>query len=899
MRRKKAAEKERANQTDAQNKLKLLQTAGVTTNAGDWNADGTPKPSAIAKMGDKERLYWTEATPRARVIADKCGVLCLDIEAEDYVEAKLEDIFKLTPDDKKILADVKADVPLDTDAKFTEDSVFMADTLEKIIEYQNYIMNNEDEVRTTIKDRIIEEYVADDRYFMNGAGNVARALNEAELKWDELQKTVEAWKDALEKNDSDLLVLDGARELDEKISGFKSLNLLPSAIIDIEFGKRLSELDKAFNEYKSTALDIISKNELYKDIFQPLGLTPDNVYENRFNFSDILMVALHPDVTAETATYLFNGATAPVIAYRTNMTMFSSVDSNKFFDVASSLRDKYSLFSKSMRSLVTVPQRFAPARTRYSGGDMESNIMGSETYDSNRDSMIFRNAASMSEIDSVVKGYAKKVDSNDNATQNILNRIHTTASFMKDSANVLTAHERAFELLSESIEPLSHMYKVTGAIKIPDSLTGFKQNMNGYNTNSRVNEALVDYKKMKESLSLSRKSRQKYRLTLGEKSFIEYSQSKRDMKYGGMGASSRANEVYGETSAMKGSIRHAWSKHLTTLNTWNSGGSANDGLAFQHSGASLAVAVGLNWQVRKMVKKDKIIPEWKWYEGTKPFSADNKFSAKGNAYIYDTTIHSKGRRGNHRYTNSSGNDKYSFKEDTYAELLTTARESVLATEAGLTSGDKSAHPSPRIALKTQAGGVARFVQEIKDKWTHQNDPSFKPSDYVVHHVFDILYPDYKKAHDEVKAKLGNTTIQFSSTDFQSGAKIIKGGFKFTPIRNGNMLGIPKQRGVMTDRIYHTYSSSKTLQYLAKSFDRNNGHGVMFRCEVAMGKTNSPSDLQRAIRDKSFNTVSAYGRVLPGGGYRPNNSGVDHDEIAVKNPLQSLPLQWIDVGRIKR
>jgi hypothetical protein len=50
-------------------------------------------------------------------------------------------------------------------------------------------------------------------------------------------------------------------------------------------------------------------------------------------------------------------------------------------------------------------------------------------------------------------------------------------------------------------------------------------------------------------------------------------------------------------------------------------------------------------------------------------------------------------------------------------------------------------------------------------------------------------------------------------------------------------------------------------------------------------------MNAAIHDPAYNTV--YGEGDPTG---MKKYGLDHDEYAVKDPMQMIPIQWIDVGK---
>jgi hypothetical protein len=324
-------------------------------------------------------------------------------------------------------------------------------------------------------------------------------------------------------------------------------------------------------------------------------------------------------------------------------------------------------------------------------------------------------------------------------------------------------------------------------------------------------------------------------------------------------------ETFGETKSMKNAIK---GKFLSMTTVPVDGYSYDTAAgATTHTKQSLAYMMGANWQVRKLAKKSKIVPEFKAGNFV-PFSNANPLHSGGVGSV------SKGYRAHGVFTASQFQDQ-----------VADMRKNSIAANIGLTAPKVAAGKAvaPKIVLKTSDKSVSDWQKKIDADWTHDGFGWARGS-VTVNKVYDVMYHDYYGDYKQEESSKGNVMYGYHGTDFEAGSKIIKGGF-IVPrsAKAGRMLG---------DGVYIAKSSSKSSQYLhSKSFSRHGNTGVLLVNRIAAGKTNADGlDPSGARYDSSLDTVYAKGQS--GGN---TNSYLDHDEWCVRNPKAVVPIQWIEVS----
>jgi hypothetical protein len=956
-RKKKKAEKERAESEKKKAELAANKkdTAGIENS--EWNADGTPKQAALDKMGTKEKIYWTKASERARDICDKSGVLCMDVEAEDYILLKLNDVFKADSDTQAVVDAVHADTPLDTDAKFADDHVFMMDTLAKLEEYEKDIKDNEKDYKERIRNKMRQEFDYNTR--SNRSSSVPDQAFESKLEglasdaYHELENSVGRWINKIKTDDENRINVIPLRELDKKLSGIALYTAIPSMLVDNEFGNDIAEFmndpllngDNSVSQFlKSINIDSPERSQRMLNADVIGDRNSQHMLTKYELIHGIIGMVLNPNFTEDDFKPLFVARTAPNGDIRLPSINVKRVPNAQgwgtepalvvrgdpeympfetFMEGVNNLRVKYSALSEALGKVTVVPasthENLRDIDNEYGGGFYHVMEHWTNAYmKGNRDDTSMKWDDISSVIESAVKSRVSKTPRNE-GTKDEINKFLDAAKELKG-----TSIDRVQDSIKLKLNEKYRMLKgnLKDYVLLPDAvdiapnigMTSYSHHDSSY---VRSDESQSEFtfgpankigNHTLRSYNIKNLPGDKAFMSRHEYSILRYKKFKYDKKLGG-GKIEVTRENRAETRALREAVRASWNNDLTTIKSAANHSYYSDRPgAKNHSSASLAVAIGLNWQVRKITKQKNVIPEWKWYESTKPFDMKNKLNVLSVPTINNPTIQQKqytGLRGAATYrqrygrritqnvnVKSQAGDAHFFTEDDYRLLLTNAKNESIAVELGLV--DKSAPTSasgkapPKIVMRT-AQNIDEIRKEFKDRWTHKKG-NFNADDFEIHRAFDIMYHDYYDQYKKRESSLGNVKIVFTSTDFLSGAPIMKGGFKFMPIRNGNMLGLAHS-GQITDRIYSTPSTSKTCQYLERSFGRS-GHGVMFRCRMAAGNMNSSgAGMNAAIHDPAYNTV--YGEGDPTG---MKKYGLDHDEYAVKDPMQMIPIQWIDVGK---
>jgi len=912
LRRKKAAEKQRANNAAQIEKVKNAPSAAEMS---DWNSDGTPKQAALDKMSTKEKKYWTEVTDRARALCDKSGILCLDKEAEDYVEEKLDTIFKDAAA-TTVIKEADPTKPLDTNAAFSDDIVFMEDTLTKLEEYYGDIQRNEKQTKDQIQNRIIAElntqqdgtyHTVREAMHLQDDNDYARYISEhTHSEYLDLLDSVAAWINAIKANDKDSIAIAKLRALDEKLAPLTKLAILPSTLaytiypelMDILKVPRDEIMDKftnIVNDLKSLGID----ESVIKGMLTE-GRGPE---DSMGVISSLITLVLHPGFDTNLAAHLTSAQFSnwPILNTKIENGMLVNIigangttrlTPDSLAENAKKLREKYPAVSKVLDASTYLVHNsqgtFNTNVNEYSGYSLEL----SSGYH-NKNGLVFNSKGKVGDLAAAIKELksAKYFHSEPH-----FDKIASALGEIGSDTFLANVPYEAVNKLKEARKDVSS--ESDGYIKTPQyakyevNPPAGSDNDIEYHEDTLMSPLSLAYYKTKTSRYYSDDPM--------DYGIIEYAGWKADKSTGTGQVVNLKNEKIGETANLKAAQRAKWNS-LTTIQTAGSAGSYYSSRyagTKTHAASSLATAIGLNWQIRKITKKNKIIPEWKWYPGTKPFDEKNSFPVTQEAIVDDINF-SKGRKyvRNVRYKSRTPlNDKYKFTPEKYVSMLTDAKNDSIAAELGMLDADiqrgTTGKVIPKICLKTVTSSEMEAIrQEVVDKWTHKNY-DFQPQHFKVYHAFNIMYHDYYEKYKAVQDKIGNVHIGFTSTNFAAGSSIIKGGFKLMPVQNGNMLGIQKRTGIRSDRVYSTSSTSKTIQYLNKQFSHH-GHGVMFRVRIAMGKVNATgADTVKAIHDPTYNTV--YGQGDPTGNRK---YGLDHDEHAVKDPMQMIPLQWIDVGRV--
>jgi hypothetical protein len=277
-----------------------------------------------------------------------------------------------------------------------------------------------------------------------------------------------------------------------------------------------------------------------------------------------------------------------------------------------------------------------------------------------------------------------------------------------------------------------------------------------------------------------------------------------------------------------------------------------------HVGASLLYAVGANYNIRKLCRRDKVLPDFVWGNFV-PFGKDHPMRDTYNSGISDETRHG-------------------LKSQDFQDSIDAMRKTTVAKNLMLKT--KGAKADPVVCLRGQGTQGAEDLQKkIEKDWTHGGN--YTATNSKVNAVFDILYHPYydefKKIQDDYSAK-GKSKVEYMyhGTDFQAAANIIKTGYKIMPD--------PKAGRLLGDGIYFAKSSSKSAQYVGDRFSRS-GHGVMLVTRNEMGRISPGHDINERD-DSKYDSVFG----------NPGTQGYSlaYEEWCVKNPKACIPLQWVEV-----
>lgn len=929
---------QRARELDALVKQNIVP---AKTSEG-WNPDGTPKPETIEKMNIREKLYWTQATPKAQALARQCGILCLDKESEDYVESKLEDVFKTaTVSDKKEMDAIRAHIPLDADAKFADDPVFMEDTLKKLKEYRQELIDNETFITDKIQDRMRHEELVDATN-ARGSGTIARTIgySEAKEEYTKLLSAVEEWIKDIEDSDSDKIILEDMQKLDVNLSALKEYRDMSMIALHAEFSDELLNHMNLVKEWRRTADDSSKSNaeveqaiddlknsfigkifsELFSDSVSDTDLTYLLTRGSSYNmfmpehFEQLLFTVMNPNFNINNSKNIFDMSRFMSVSKGYSDTIELNTTPEKFFKVADKLRAEHKNLSNLLSKLTINPIEIKMPEPVYSKKPEYyiDKVLGFDLYD-------YANASTTFNPDS--NWIRPSVDTE-------LSEVRDAMKFLTKTPK-LAGHRNLFIRMSDGISSLLEVSeKIQGGVATKARNLGdlvdlaFKNKAEKLSKGSQAVVRVPDINVLLDSLNLEKiynysggrgfkrlvspayfnaenvsyrdkgnkakyrsQARKTYNSDESNLGFLNYASVKVDNMRGGTKRKGTQffQEVNGENIALKNAIRTKWLRKtlISSAASYTHNGNIN------HAKASLAVAIGLNWQLRKLVKKKKLIPEWKWYEGTKPYDLENKFPVTtAEPLIENPTVarrYGGWGRGSGVISSqykTNRDREYAFTEAHYKEMLENAKRETLASELGLLDPTGNV-TSPKIVLKTSKESAVDWQKKIEADWTHSGN--YSAGSFKVHHVFDIMYHEYFDKYKAAEQKRGNVQYMYHGTDFERGASIMKGGYKIgLPIKTGNMLGTNSNK---TEGIYLAKSSSKSAQYVARSYGRD-GTGVMFMNRVALGKMNAGPDWSSAKHDPSYDTI-----------YAKAGSGLQHDEWMTRGSDAVIPIQWIDIGAV--
>lgn len=901
VRRKKQIEREKKVHEERVNKIKIKDA----DNSDEWNPDGTPKQSLLDTMSTKEKMYWTQATANARELCKKTGILCLDKNSEDYVEERLNSVFQLSAEQEELMEKIKADVPLDTDAKFADDPVFMLNTLEKLKELKNQLVDNPDEARARLMERITVQFNWKNKYGNRVGSELFHRIDEERTKlervaaeYDELVSATNKWIKAIENIDSDRITLAKAREEDKELIAFaNNAGALPEMAMDAVFGEDLELASERPEDVNSG---------IFKFIADELGVPIDRILLKEYprqagtkqtnrSLKRILVQLLHKDFeskfpiikTKDDMRYdrissdLFNQKAVIDQSYYYQMQKYSPSDpeyipESKIIELSKKIKEKYPALSEFISNSIDIPMKASAPYYTTIADDRESILKYSGT------------------LKDYIKSYASIVSkTNNDKAKNVIPVLKPILD-KHGSDRMMDVGGKLLGQLRETYSKLSPELGSTISLNV-NHVVGMKS----YFDNQVANQFIPMIPYLEDRIDSSSKTKRRglraknYIAGESEKSQLSYSEWKRDNTYGGGKIRTGIKEIGDDNTAMKAAIRAMWMKQLASLPTDTSGNWASD-TTFSNSHTNLALAIGLNWQLRKLSKKEKIIPEWNWYGNLNPLDAKNSIQIyTDNPAISGFTITRRKKYGpTKKYKRYDTNVDSMLTEDSYKAMVVAAKNEVLLKEYGLSdSVTDSKRVKPKIVLRTNQEGADAWQKRIEDDWTH-NAGNYSKGDFKVKNVFDVMYHDYYKDYKEKETELGNVQVVYHGTSFENAAKIIKDGFQTGhAYTTGNMLG-SGTAGNRTEGTYVAKSSSKSAQYVAGRWGRN-GAGVLFTCRAAFGKMNSGDDWTHAKRDPSYDTI--YGKAGGSGGLAADEWMVRNKKKGVSRNDAIIPLQWIDVG----
>ena len=833
---KKQKTKTRAKKLRVQSKKKIAEIqqkiADKDSDDGSTSTQTTSKPDAktLVTLPKKEQMYYEDnTTDRARDLCDKTGILCIDTNAEDYLERNLTTIFKLSKDQQDVIDGLSVMTPAGTDGKWADDPIFVEDTL-------NMLKNMQKDMNT-------DKYIKDIHKRFSSMN-----VSEVDALIVNTDQALEKWISMLEGRENDKIVFSKLRALEKGMQGLYTIDGIVSSILD----SFIPSYASGTNWRTLTDVEIV--------FFNSIGINEDNWntfrHIERQELQAMVGASLqegevetvlrsHLEDKGWTDKHLNNyydynqgGGYTQVSASNPNY-----VDPVKLFEGLQSLKPKYKSISNFLDKFI---KQGVISASQISLTDVSKssffNLMR-DAAGSNFDTpLVLKPDIDLSwrEIGTDLKSMMRSKNVNWDRNKAIFKTITDTAKVMgntslEDSTVVATNKVKQF---TDALSDVSSTYIKAGNSEVSSYVgnvaSGGRYWRSYAHPSSPPHEGFIYYK----SLSVKK-------------------------KYGSTAMTSSRywrKEKIGETRKLKGVLRStALDVSSIRSNYTYVRGTGTD----THSGVSIAMAVGMNWQNRKLTKKSQVVPDWTW-GALKPLSKINKVSTDNENYLYS--------------------DSKLIGNQLYADHVKAMKENSIIKHMGLTSGNVQTHgkQKPKLVLRTSAEGTNSWQDKVDNSWTHGS--AFIKGSVKVKNVFDIMYHDYYKDYKEVEQKVGNVQYQFHGTDFEAGASIIKGGYRVVPrskAKAGRSLG---------DGLYTTPSSSKASGYFFKDNWGRRGEGVLFWNRIAMGKQNKDGDnYYTATNDPSYDSVYLKGSQNGG------SSAFQYDEYCTKNAKAIIPINWIEVG----
>lgn len=844
-----------------------------------------PTQADIAAAGTRTKLYYDSSTSdRAKKLCDLTGILCLDTTAEDYVEGNLNTIFQMTDEQKKDVRGMNPQYPLDMDGKFSDDPIFMEDTLKELKRYKKEIIDS-GKLDEAIKEKIEAEDIKHsalpheiDNIISHEKPYMTNAVNE--------------WIDAIEKHENDKLMMDRLRAVDENImTGARQFSKLPGTISDLV----VEDIWEVNYDYNKSIWERLTKEA--QEVLTLLGLDEIKINARSIeqdSFKSLIFAALSPGGVDVLEPY-FNGYTyrdkSGVLKtavgganrertgyYNNDVPIIKGSDSywdyKIFKEGAKKLRDKYPALAKlttKITAAFNVNNYDREATSFALSRDMHDYIQG-DIYSGSplpylslhvEDSDDWNLVGSM--VNDVLKETNKK-----NLAFKTIEQIQKTANILgkvkiKDTTDyVQNEVNKYYPYLSQ---PMKNQI-----ILESDSIKGNLPMMLGeqiYGARADKNYSPVEF------------SKDRYQITSG---IIGYKNVSRNKYYGiryqgsrrrrGPGSGTAEAEVFGENVKLKAALKQKFAMRFSVMaGEYSRQRGASEVHSEHYAGAALLAAIATNWQVRKLAKKAKAIPDWRWGNGL-PYSKNNPLRLLDDSVYQD------------RFTSSS------FTKDMFEKLVTDARNTSIAANIGLMKQELKKESSsgirdPEIVLRTNADGIKAWQDKIEKEWTHGG--SYPVSSMKVKGVFDIMYHPYYEKYKAIEQSRGNVQYAWHGTDFEAGSKIIKTGY-MVPHRakTGRSLG---------DGTYVSTSSSKVAGYFLNGHWGRGGHGVMFWNRIAMGnvKNSQTGSVTGNAPGGKVNTTYVPGRANGGTMYDWPEHCIHADSGGMNYNL--VPIQWVDIGPV--
>jgi hypothetical protein len=776
----------------------------------------------------------------------------LDSTAEDYVEKNLDNIFKMTASQARDFKSMGSTYPVDTDGKAFDDPIFMADALRTLRSIRAYMDTPKAEKDIEIK--------------MEADYNQPQQYSEVQNAKNHTIEKLDNWIEAIEMHENDKIVLNKMRAFEKGIRGKDIVDQVPGVLLEGMFSDLyLHDIDSTMHsvDYSWDGLSASGRN-----LMLDMGITKD-IYNARDwmqrDIKQLFFASFFPEsfpvleewfkgTTLSDGTYNPGGANMKTHGsyYGTALDPFKPGDSRywsfeDFKNNAYALSRKYEEFGEIVRRFYYVKNSGGGAQNYYISSSLGNYLDGGYNDDSAH--FALKETASWRDMANTLKKLSRRKSFDTKKTELQLEAIFDTGKALGDTSIMNTSDNVESKIMS-MYNDLSGFQQET--VKVVVNVPYFMRSSR--NSSQSVNFSTHGPSAYKDD-SFSRGDLLSYKV---------FSKHKQD---GAKWQRRSKREVYGETKLLKNALKSKFLHKTVVAPSGYSYSTAAD--ANTHADQSIAYMLGVNWQVRKLAKKSKLVPEFKPGNFV-PYSNKNPIKAGGSASV------------------SSGYRKSDvFSHTDFQAQVSEARQNSIASNLGLTAATKSGKKAPpKIVLKTSEKSISEWQKKIDDDWTHDSSAirgQWSKGSVKVNHVFDVQYHDYYRDYKQIESSKGNVMYGYHGTDFEAGAKIIKGGFIIPKkAKAGRMLG---------DGVYIAKSSSKSSQYLhSRSFGRHGNTGVLLLNRIAAGKMNPGTAYSSAVYDSAIDTVYAQG--VTGG----NTSGfLQHDEYCVKNPKAVVPIQWIEVS----